>query len=622
MGMGGGSKKTPKGTPATPKKPPVINSDSDTGSSQTDGITATNPPTLRIAKLSKGTVAQLRIDGQLVESTQTVDAKGMVFLTPTKALSEGTHTITYHIQNAAGKVSGSSPQLTMVIDTIAPDAPLTAPDMTEESDTGASHSDNITTNATPDFFIGGLSKGTTAQLVVDGKVVAAVLRGPDANGHYFLTPSTALSSGVHHVSYNYKDVAGNVSANSPILTLTVGDAVVLDPINAPDMLAQSDTGISHIDDITSATTPTFSIGLVPLGVTAQLVIDGHSIESISMMDAQGNTLLTPVHALTTGAHRVAYQFDNNVTGNVSKISPRLDIVVNSDDQYYTISLDAIGTDTGLSDSDFITNNNAIVFSGRTNAPAGTFVGIELTDAMNVAHFIGLVRVLGDNAGRWSFDYANATNRIDSISNNVPDGSYSIDYYIADEKGNRLSAPKTDTSFKELIVDSSQAKNYFSPPHDDPNYLYAAIAITGVTSDTGVNGDMVTSDKNVIVSGTVTHFSTSGEAHGDTVSVQILDQKNTVVAQALVTPQEGSGAWSLTHELTTLADGRYTIKAVIVDLAGNEVKAAPTRTLIIDSTAPGQNNDGTMAAISIPVITIPEATNGNAYSSWRYIIVTR
>ena len=418
MGMGGGSsKKAPKGTPSTPKKSPVINDsvEDDTGNSQSDGVTSNNQPKIQIAKLSKGITAQLIVDGQLVEATQTTNSKGVVYLTPTNALSEGTHHIAYNLKNASGKVSGNSPLLTVVIDSIAPPAPTDAPDMTDVSDTGANDSDNITTQTKPEFNIGGVSKTTTAQLMVDGKVVASTMRGPDANGHYFLTPTAELSKGTHSVSYRYEDAAGNRSVNSPLLTITVGDTDVDDLINPPDMTAQSDTGVSQTDNITSNTKPVFNIGGLSSGMIAQLVVDGHVVDAKVSVDTQGNTLLSPVSGLATGGHYVAYQLKNESTGKTSKASPRLDIVIGDDDKY-TLSLDAINNDTGVSDSDLITRENAIVFSGRTNAPKGSFVGIELTDAFDVKHFLGLVAVQSDGLGTWRFDYSKATNLIDSSKN--------------------------------------------------------------------------------------------------------------------------------------------------------------------------------------------------------------
>ena len=318
MGMGGGGKKTPKGTPATPKKSPVINQniEDDTGYSQSDAVTANNQPKIQIAKLSKGITALLMVDGQLVEATQTMNSKGVVYLTPTNALSDGTHYIAYRLKNAAGKVGGNSPLLTVVIDSTAPLAPIDAPDMTAVRASGASDSDNITTNTKPEFNIGGVSKTTKAQLMVDGNVVASTVRGPDENGHYFLTPTAPLSTGIHNVSYRYEDVAGNVSVNSPALTMTVGEARLVDPVTPPDMTSESDTGRNQTDNITSNTKPVFNVGALSFGVVAQLVLDGRVVDAKVSVDAQGNTLLSPVDALAIGDHYVTYQLKNEPGMNI------------------------------------------------------------------------------------------------------------------------------------------------------------------------------------------------------------------------------------------------------------------------------------------------------------------
>ena len=103
-----------------------------------------------------------------------------------------------------------------------PASPIVAPDLTPETDTGISDSDNITTQNTPDFFVECSAGGNTVTLYTDY---------PSANTavgtHLCLTDGTeitavtsALPAGVHNVTYTITNVDGE-SGHSPSLAVTV-----------------------------------------------------------------------------------------------------------------------------------------------------------------------------------------------------------------------------------------------------------------------------------------------------------------------------------------------------------------------------------------------------------------
>ncbi|MBX3303646.1 MAG: cadherin-like beta sandwich domain-containing protein [Nitrospira sp.] len=89
------------------------------GTSRSDNITNVNTPRFRIAPPAAGQTPNLYVDGARVDSTF---EQATNTLTPTTALSDGVHAITYTMTNAGGE-SGPSPSLTVRIDNVAPGGP-------------------------------------------------------------------------------------------------------------------------------------------------------------------------------------------------------------------------------------------------------------------------------------------------------------------------------------------------------------------------------------------------------------------------------------------------------------------------------------------------------------------
>ncbi|WP_207429040.1 YDG domain-containing protein [Pedobacter sp. SYSU D00535] len=140
--------------------------------------------------------------------------------TPNANTDIGTATITVaaaSYADAAGNLGeeGTTPSITY--DTKAPAAP-SAPDLAGTSDSGTSNSDNITNNTTPTFS-GTAENGATVTLFdTDGTTVIGT--GTATGGNWSIT-ATTLSAGVHYVKAKATDAAGNVSAASTDLVITI-----------------------------------------------------------------------------------------------------------------------------------------------------------------------------------------------------------------------------------------------------------------------------------------------------------------------------------------------------------------------------------------------------------------
>jgi hypothetical protein len=210
-------------TPLTPAKP-ALAAISDTGTSSSDNITKAANPTFTGTAVSGFTVELYDTDGTTVLGTTT--AVGGVWSITSSTLADSLHTVTVKVTDSANNSSAASATLAVTIDLTPPPAPP-APDLDTASDLGASSSDNITTMTAPKFT-GTAESGATVTLYdTDGTTVLGT--GIATGGNWSIT-SSALTLGNHTVTAKATDVAGNVSAASADLVVTI----VAPPTNPPN----------------------------------------------------------------------------------------------------------------------------------------------------------------------------------------------------------------------------------------------------------------------------------------------------------------------------------------------------------------------------------------------------
>ncbi|MEY2666247.1 MAG: hypothetical protein RLZZ384_418, partial [Pseudomonadota bacterium] len=203
-GMSGGGSKKSTGILSLTKPVEIQGGTVDSNQPVNVGSTQfTNTPKFGIRNVPKNMTAQLIVDGKPVESTLEQDAQGKYYLTPKDPLSEGPHKISYQFFTANGKLRGNSAILDMLTDTLIPYRPETQPSTAEtttetnssnqtESATGQSQ----TNNTQPKINIGQIQKGTTPELIVDGKPVPTVVT-IDEKGNVTLMPKSPIGEGEH-----------------------------------------------------------------------------------------------------------------------------------------------------------------------------------------------------------------------------------------------------------------------------------------------------------------------------------------------------------------------------------------------------------------------------------------
>ncbi len=134
-------------------------------------------------------------------------------------MSDGAHALTVKAVDFAGNAGEESAPINITIDTQAPATP-SAPDLLATGDTGFSNTDNYTKTSTPTFR-GTAEAGSTVKLLV-----GTVERGSaeSTRGSVYQITSSAIPDGVHSVRAKATDAAGNQSAASAAISITVDTA--------------------------------------------------------------------------------------------------------------------------------------------------------------------------------------------------------------------------------------------------------------------------------------------------------------------------------------------------------------------------------------------------------------
>jgi hypothetical protein len=134
-----------------------------------------------------------------------------------------------------------------------------------------------------------------------------------------------LSDGLHTFTATTTDAAGNVSAASAPLAITIDTSPPTTP--TPTLAIGSDSGISASDGITNVATPTIT-GSAPSGDLITLIdSDGATVLGIATA-VNGTWSITPTVPLSDGPHSLTVT-DKDVAGNISVASAPLQLTIDT-----------------------------------------------------------------------------------------------------------------------------------------------------------------------------------------------------------------------------------------------------------------------------------------------------
>jgi subtilisin-like proprotein convertase family protein len=537
---------------------PDLDAGSDTGASNNDNVTNDDTPTFTGTAEPLSQI-QFFDDGSPLGLPVVADASGVwTFTSPvlTCLIALGcSHNVSVVATDLAGNVSAPSPILTVTIDTIAPVSPPATPDLIATSDSvntcpppTGTDTDDYTNAVLPTFT--GTAEPNSIVTVFEGNNVrlGAATAGPDNGtgvGDWAFTVASPLTAGVHNIFARTTDLAGNEGPSSGTLSITV-DTVSQTP-SAPDLSAASDTGNSSTDNLTSATTLTFT-GTSEAGpgngcvtVTATPTPSGTPIVlGTTTVDVSGSWTLVTSVPLADGTYTVsarAVDRAGNLSTNSAAMNPNL-IIDRTPPAPPTLPDLTAGSDTGISSTDNITRDDTPTFVG--NAAIGTRV--ELFRDCNTSPISLGAFVTPSPAGQWTF-----------TSPSLADGTYAICATASDAAGNQSTFSPALT----VVIDTVIAQ----PAAPDLDAL----------SDTGrSNTDNITRDNTP----TFTNGANSAEPNS---ALTILDGVNTLAT----IPVTANGSWTFTTSVA-LVDGVHSITVRAVDAAGNQSLASLPLSMIVDT----------------------------------------
>ncbi|WP_425462584.1 beta strand repeat-containing protein [Enterobacter ludwigii] len=454
------------------------------------------------------------------------------------ALNEGALTLTASVNDKAGN-SGQTTH-TLTVDTVAPTVTI-----------GTVADDDIVNNA--EQLAGQTISGTTTaeqgQTVTvsfnDHRYQATV--GADGSwsvfvpGHDFL----GLSDGNYTLTATVNDKAGNPGSATHDVTLN-GDvpSITIHTFAQDDIVSAAEHGIPLV---VSGTTD------APAGQTVTITLNGKTYTTTVQADGSWNYTVgsADVTALADGGSYVIHAQVSNTIGNTA--SDDHTVTVDLTAPSMGISIDALQNDTGLSASDFITNDSQIIVNGSLTAQLGNNEKAQISV---------------DGGASWIDLAVTGTTWRYTDGRTLTDGTYQYQVRVIDNAGN---VGATDS--QNVVVDLTAP-------------AATTITVDSVSQDTGLSGsDFITSDNQISLKGTL------GAALGSGDHAQIsLDGG---VTWTDVSVSGLSWTWVDTR---TLADGDYNYQLRVIDDAGN-ISATTSQVVTIDTVAPDASKTIAIDSIS-------------------------
>ena len=491
-----------------------------------NGITE---PNAIVTILSNGTII----------GTANADGSGNWSFTPTNALAQGENIFTVTATDAAGNTSGASTSFTILVDSIAPSAPviLTVQDNTAPT-TGPISNGQISNESRP-ALSGTGEVGATITVLSDGQAIGTTIVG--AGGSWSFTPSAALGNGQHTLTVTATDSAGNTSLPSGGFTYTVDTMAPTAPVitqvadDVGPLIGNLNNGQATNDPL-----PTLS-GTAEANSTVR-IYDNGSFIGFTTADGTGAWTFTPGTQLGNGNHALTVTA-TDAAGNISPTSAGFNIVVDTVAPLApTIiqAFDDVQPGTGTLSNGAFTNDTRPVLSG--SAEAGARVAIYDNGAL-------LATVTATIDGTWEY-----------LTTTLGNGQHVFTAIATDAAGNVSPVSGGFTINVDTIAPSV------------PLLVSVVDDIAGGVFNAALSNGQLTNDARPTLNGTA-------EA-GSTVSIY---DGSTLLGTALV---QSNNSWSFTPT-TPLANGSHTFTVTATDAAGNTSGATAGFSVVVDTTAPTQ-----------------------------------
>ncbi|KFK56597.1 Ig-like domain-containing protein, partial [Vibrio vulnificus] len=535
------------------KTPPALSDvslseDSDTSLIPGTNFTSDSTPTFS-GKSEPGSRISIELYdnlGNLVEIDPdyvTVGNNGVWNFTAINEIEDGNYTWYAIAQDAAGNITKSN-SISLNVDTKSP--LLTEVILSENSDTGLSNSDGITSDRNP-VFQGKSESGSKIVLKLyssDSSSTAAFEYETfvtSSNGSWSIQASN-LPEGNYSWQILAIDPAGNTSTYESTKPLVIDTSVT-------DFTAQldsdSDTGELNNDGITNKSQVNLS-GTAEPNATVQLLTlknittnTSVAVNSVSaLVNAEGEWAFTTPGLTTDGVYEWVVKV-TDIAGNTAELTGRFTF-----DKTITVSGDlSSDSDSGASANDNITNETKPTFDGR--GQAGDKITLVLTGPNNYREELSTTV---KNDGSWSITLSDDI----SLSN---DGIYQWVVTAVDIAGNTAEDRGTftlDTSAPTVTTDLLNDSGW---EPDDAVTKHNELSIKAVVAGGGYEARLIV------------------WKNGETSANAVFDETVRL-----------NGLTEYTFTTSSLPDHTYQYKVVVVDVAGNSSESAVS-TVVVDSTAP-------------------------------------
>jgi hypothetical protein len=485
----------------------------------------------------------------------------------------GSDTLQLKVADAAGNESAVRSQA-YVLDTTVPATPGT-PVLATASDTGHNNADGITSDNTPTFTGTGETGSTVS--IYDG--VTLLGTATVAAGNWSFT-SGALGNGSHAITAVASDTAGNLSAASAALSITVDTtaptvASVAVPANGTYYSGGALDFTVNFDEAVTVDTA---------GGTPRIaMVVGATTRYASYVSGSGSSALVFRYTVPNGDVDA-----NGVT--VGALSLNGGSLKDDAGNNAVTTLNSVGSTAGINvdgTNPSITNVSASTADGTYGSGQTITITVDFSGAVDVDTTGGTPTLALDGGGSATYTGGSGSSTLTfSYTVGAGQNSADLDYSstgalalngatIIDAGGAHqaaavtLATPGTAGSLganKDLVIDTAAPTN--------------TVAGAAFSADTGTSGsDFITKTAAQTVSGTLA----SNLAAGENVYVS-LDNGAT---WDLATATTGANTWSLAGQTLT---GSGTLKVRVSDDAGNN-GTAYAQAYVLDTTAPSISFSG-------------------------------
>ncbi|MBB3307158.1 Ig-like domain-containing protein, partial [Enterobacter sp. Sphag1F] len=502
------------------------------------GLTNDSKPTLSGTAEPNALVKIL--DGNTVVGSVYATATGAWSLELPTALPDGTHTLTVTAEDRAGNVSPQSNSWGLVIDTVAPNAPVitSVVDNVPGGIVGAIANGGLTNDNKP--TLSGTAEPNALVKILDGNTVVGSVYAT-ATGAWSMELVTALPEGSHTLTVTAQDSAGNVSPQSGSWVVVVDTVAPTVPVitSVADNVAGGIVGNIANGGLTNDNRPTVT-GTAEAN-SLVFLRDGTSTIYSFYANGSGTWSFELPAGVPDGNHSfsvVAQDGAGNTSGASNSWSVVVDTVAPTVPVITSVADNVAGGIVGNIANGGLTNDNRPTLTGTAEANSLVF----LRDGTSTIYSF-----YASGSGTWSFE----------LPAGVPDGNHSFSVVAQDGAGNTSGASNSwsvvvDTVAPTVPVITSVADN-------------VAGGIVGNIANGGL-----TNDNRPTLTGTA-------EANS---LVFLRDGTNTIYSFYA----SGSGNW--TFELPAgVPDGNHSFSVVAQDGAGNTSGASNSWNVVVDTVAP-------------------------------------